>query len=371
MRLILLSTLSALSMCGLAQEYHLFIGTYTGNGSKGIYVYSFNAATGRAALVSHTDSVSNPSFLTVSKDGRFVYSVNENSGEEARVSAFSFSKTSGKLRLINQQPSGGDHPCYITVTKDNKWVIAGNYTGGNLSVFPVQKDGSLKPSAQLVQHRGSGTNPQRQEKAHVHATVLSPKEDYLLTPDLGIDKVMVYPFRAAARQPIDTVRRTSAASKPGSGPRHITFHPNGKFAYLMEEMGGTVAVYKFEKGRLTFVQRISSHPTGFKGDIGSADIHLSPDGKFLYASNRGEANSIAIYSVNSATGRLTSKGFQPTLGVKPRNFMIDPTGKYLLVANQETNAVVIFRRNAATGLLRDSGQRIEVPSPVCLAVSRK
>ncbi|HEY0066573.1 MAG TPA: lactonase family protein [Flavisolibacter sp.] len=369
MRFIILSALSALSLQGLAQKYYLFIGTYTGKGSKGIYVYRFDAATGKAEWVSNTDSVSNPSFLALSANGKYLYAVNENGGSEpGEVSAFSFDKAHGRLKLLNRQPSGGDHPCYITVTRNNKWVVAGNYTGGNLSIFPVEASGRLKPYAQLVQHSGSGPNPDRQEKAHVHATVLSPSEDRLLVPDLGMDKVVVYPFRPASGKPLDTLRRSSAVSKPGSGPRHLAFHPNGRFAYLMEEMSGTVAVYRYRQGKLEFVQRISSHPADFKGNMGSADIHLSPDGKFLYASNRGDANNIAIFSVNSSTGRLAGKGWQSTQGKTPRNFMIDPTGNYLLVANQQTNTVVIFKRNPATGLLRDTGHRIEVPNPVCLVM---
>lgn len=371
MRFIILSALSALSLQGFVQKYYLFIGTYTGKGSKGIYVYRFDAATGKAEWVSNTDSVSNPSFLALSASGKYLYAVNENGGSEpGEVSSFSFDKANGRLKLLNRQPSGGDHPCYITVTRNNKWVIAGNYTGGNFSVFPVDANGRLRPYAQLVQHRGSSANPDRQEKAHVHATVLSPSEDRLLVPDLGMDKVMVYPFRPASARPLDTLQRSSAVSKPGNGPRHLTFHPNGRFAYLMEEMSGTVAVYRYRQGKLEFVQRISSHPSDFKGNMGSADIHLSPDGKFLYASNRGDANNIAIFSVNSSTGRLANKGWQSTQGKTPRNFMIDPTGNYLLVANQQTNTVVIFKRNPATGLLRDTGNRIEVPNPVCLVMGK-
>lgn len=371
MRFILLSALSALSFQGFAQTYHLFIGTYTDKGSKGIYVYRFDAATGKAQWVSNTDSISNPSFLALSANGKYLYAVNENGGSvPGEVSAFSFDRTSGRLKLLNRQPSGGDHPCYISVTKNNRWVIAGNYTGGNFSVFPVERNGWLRPYAQLVQHNGSGADPERQEKAHVHATVLSPLEDRLLVSDLGTDKVVIYPFRPESGKPLDTLSGSSASSQPGSGPRHLAFHPNGRFAYLMEEMSGTVAVYRYRGGKLEPVQRISSHPADFKGAIGSADIHMSPDGKFLYASNRGDANNIAVFSVNASTGKLANKGWQSTQGKGPRNFTIDPTGNYLLVANQQTNTVVIFKRNPTTGLLRDTGHRIEVPNPVCLILGK-
>jgi 6-phosphogluconolactonase len=372
MRIYILTMLLLSSLITSAQKYHLFIGTYTDKGSKGIYVYEFDAATGKAKQVSHTDSISNPSYLAISANGRYVYAVNETGGPEGGgVSAFSFNRGTGRLSFMNRQPSGGDHPCYISVTKNNKWVVVGNYTGGNVAVLPVSGNGSLQPMTQLVQHQGTGPDKGRQEKAHVHAAVLSKTEDRLFVPDLGIDQVMVYPFRQQRRQPVDTIAAARATSESGSGPRHLRFHPNGKFAYLVEELTGTVTVYSYNNGRLKKLQRISSHPSDYKGSIGSADIHVSPDGRFVYASNRGDANNLAIYSVHPATGLLTLKGFQGTLGLTPRNFMIEPSGKFLLVANQNSDQVVVFRRNAVTGLLRDTGERISVSRPVCLQMTRK
>ena len=355
------------SLAGTTQEHYLFIGTYTGNGSKGIYVYRFNNVTGELKWISNTDSVMNPSYLTIAPNGKYIYAVNETGGKQpGQVSSFSFNHATGPLTLINQQLSGGDHPCYISTDKHGRWIVVGNYSSGNLSVLPVNKDGSLQPYTQLIQHTGNSVNKQRQDKPHVHATVFSPDSKYVFSPDLGMDKIMIYPFNSSSQQPLQTLDSSLINTEPGAGPRHFVFHPNKKEAYLIEELSGTVTVYKYNKGKLNALQQISTHPSDYKGVIGSADIHLSPDGKFLYASNRGDANSITIFSIEKRTSKLKWQGYQSTMGTKPRNFTIDPTGQYLLVANQGSNNIVVFKRNAETGLLTDTGHRIEVPSPVCL-----
>ncbi len=355
-----------MSYIGFTQSFYLFAGTYTNKGSKGIYVYKFDAKTGTASLLSSTDSVVNPSYLTISPDGKFIYSVNETGGDEpGYVSAFSFDKTSGKLAFINSQPSGGDHPCYITIDKTNAWVMVGNYTGGNFSALRVNKNGSLNPYAQLIQHKGSSANKERQEKAHVHAAVFSPDQRWLFTPDLGIDAVMVYPFTPTAANPLSEKKSTTVKTLPGNGPRHLVFHPNKKWAYLIEELSGSVATYNYANGKLSFLQRLSTHPAGYKGALGSADIHVSPDGKFLYASNRGDANTITIFSVGH-NGKLQWKGYSSTRGIHPRNFMIDPTGNWVLVANRDTDNVVIFKRDKKTGMLQFSGNEIKLSRPVFL-----
>jgi len=367
MRLIFFSLL-LISFKGFAQNHYLFIGTYTGSGSKGIYVYKFNTQTGKATWVSNTDtsSASNPSYLSISPNGKYIYAVHEDGNQKnGNVAAYSFNRSTGDLKLINKLPSGGDHPCYVAISDNSKWVAVANYTGGSVSVFALNADGSLKPDPQVVQHEGKSVVPQRQDKPHVHSTVFSPKGDYLFVSDLGTDKVMIYKFNSASSKPLQT-NATFAESAPGSGPRHFTFHPNNKYAYLIEELTGTVVAYQFSNGKLNFLQRIAAHPEGYKGTIGSADIHISPDGKFLYASNRGDENTIAIFSINSATGTLKSAGYQSTMGKTPRNFMIDPTGNFLLVANQNSNNIVVFKRNKSTGLLTATGSEIQVPRPVCL-----
>jgi 6-phosphogluconolactonase len=367
MHLRTLLMLSLISLGSTAQNMHLFVGTYTNSGSKGIYVYRFNAATGKATLLSNTDSVVNPSFLAISPNHKFVYAVSETNGKNpGKVSAFAFNKNTGRLRFINQQLTGGDDPCYVNVHRSNNWVLVGNYSGGSASVFRANADGSLKPYSQLMQDSGKGVNSSRQEKAHVHSTIFSPDQDYVFTPDLGLDKVMIYKFDPLSNKPLKSAIPSFVQTKPGSGPRHLTFHPNKCFAYLIEELTGTVSAFKYTHGKLTAIQTIAAHPADFKGDIGSADIHVSPDGKFLYASNRGDENTIAIFSLSQTTGRLQLKGIQPTNGKTPRNFIIDPTGKYLLAANQGTNNIVVFKRNQQTGLLTATGEQIEVPMPVCL-----
>lgn len=355
-----------------AQTFYLFVGTYTDKGSKGIYVYEFDAATGQATKVSNTEGTVNPSYLAVSHNHKFVYAVTETAKQNAgSVSAFKFDKTSGTLTFLNKQLSGGDNPCYVSVHKSNKWIAVGNYSGGSLSVFPVNADGSLKPFAQNIQHTGKGVNAARQEQPHVHSTVFSPDYNYLFVPDLGTDKVVNYTFETKAESPLTPATPPFEKVDDGNGPRHLTFHPNGKFAYLVEEMSGTVSAYQYNRGKLTFIQRIKTHPADYKGAIGAADIHLSPDGKFLYASNRGDENTIAIFSVDARSGKLTTKGYSSTNGRTPRNFTIDPTGNYLLVANQATNNIVVFKRDKKTGLIQPLKEEISVPTPVCLQMISK
>jgi 6-phosphogluconolactonase len=349
-----------------AQEYYLFVGTYTSGKSKGIYVYRFNEKTGEMSTVSHTDSASNPSFLVPSPDGKYLYAVNENAGSRSGgVSAYSFDKTTGALKLLNQVASGGDDPCHVSITHNGKWLTVANYSGGSLSVFPIRANGSLLPYTQLIQHKGKSVNSTRQEKAHVHASFFSPDEKLLLATDLGMDEVTLYPFRQNLSKPLQTNDAPVIKIHAGGGPRHLTFSPDGKFLYIMEEMGGSVDVYKYQQGRTQFMQRIASHPDNYNGQPGSADIHISPDGKFLYASNRGNENNIAIFSI-LPDGRLKAAGYQSADGNGPRNFMIDPEGNFLLVANQQTNNIVVFRRNKEDGSLLPTLQQINVPNPVCL-----
>lgn len=367
MKTVFLSVLLFVTFCTSAQNFYLFIGTYTTKDSKGIYVYNFNAATGAASWVSNTDSAANPSYLAIAPNQKYVYAVNETHGENGgKVSAYTFDKATGKLTLLNQQSTGGADPCYVSVSKNNNWVAVANYSGGSCAAFAANRDGSLQPYSQLLQDSGNGANLKRQEKAHVHSTVFSPSQDYLFTPDLGTDKVMIYKFTQNISKPLTPATRPYTPISPGNGPRHLTFHPNQKFAYLIQELSGTVGVYRYSNGDLTSIQSLATHPAGFKGNIGSADIHVSPDGKFLYASNRGDENTITIFSVNAVTGKIALKGYQSVLGKTPRNFIIDPTGNYLLAANQDSDNIVIFKRNKQTGLLTPTGKQIKISMPVCL-----
>ena len=347
----------------------LLVGTYTSGKSEGIYVFDFDPKTGDHKLLS-TVKASNPSYLAVAPNQKMVYAVTEDaevttSGTGGGVSAFSFDKTTGKLTPVNEQFSGGKHPCYVAVDKSGKWVFAGNYSSGNVGVFKVKADGSLDTVKQVVQHSGSGPNKDRQEAPHVHSTVLSPDNNYLLVPDLGIDKIMIYRFDQSKGSLTPAIQKF-AASTPGSGPRHFDFHPNAKYAYLMEEMTGTVVVYKYQNGSLQKIQRLNALPKDFAGEIGSADIHVSPNGKFLYCSNRGSSNSISVFKINPGTGMITLVGHQSTLGKTPRNFNFDPSGNFLLVANQNSDDIIVFNIDKKTGMLQDSGKKISVPNPVCI-----
>ncbi len=367
MKPILLITFFMLSIAASAQKYYLLIGTYTTGSSKGIYVYRFDEATGTAEPVSVADGVDNPSYLTFSADGQNVYAVNENGGKTAgAVSAFSFDTLSGQLHFINRQASGGDYPCFVSVDDSKKWVMVANYGGGNLSSFSVAASGALQPAAQTIQHEGVGYNPQRQEKAHAHATVFTPDQQFLFCTDLGLDRIYSYDFHPDQDQPLSPSRIPYATTAKGSGPRHIAFSADHRYMYLIEELSGTVQVYAYNKGKLLPVQTIASVSKDTSADKGSADIHLSPDGKFLYTSNRGITNNISIFEVHPSTGKLKFIGVQDAGGVTPRNFTIDPSGKFLLVANQKSANVVIFKRNTQTGLLTPTGAQIQVDQPVCL-----
>lgn len=369
MKLLTAITFLLFSITLLAQKkMHLLVGTYTNGKSEGIYVYDFDTTNANNNFVSSIKS-SNPSFLAVSPNKKNVFAVNEDGdslNNGGAVSAYSFNKKSGSLQFINQQRSGGNHPCYTTIDKSGKWLITANYSGGSFAVMKVQKNGSIDAAKTIVQHSGKSVNSSRQEKAHVHTNVLTKDNKYLLVADLGMDKVFSYPFDATT----GTLAKNKVVTTSvigGAGPRHLAIHPSQKFVYLTQELNGTIGAFAMlNNGALKLLQTISAVPEGYTGSFGGADIHVSPDGKFLYTSNRGESNTIAIFSINKVSGRLTSIGHQSTFGSKPRNFNFDPSGNFLLVANQDTDNIVIFSINHQTGLLTDTGKRIDVPAPVCV-----
>jgi 6-phosphogluconolactonase len=356
---------SFISLQAACQEHYLLVGTYDSPKSEGVYVYRFNSTNGDVNAVSHFVT-SNPSYLTVSPNGKYVYSVNENgkNGIGGEVTAFSFDKKNGQLSFINRQFSGGDHPCYIETDKTGKWVFTGNYSTGSLAVFSINAEGGLSRADTVIKHLGKGKNENRQQGPHVHCTVISPDNKWLLVPDLGIDKTLIYAFDNKSGK-LSQDKQYFISSEPGAGPRHFTFHPNNKLGYLVEELSGTIVAHTFKNGKSERIQRISTMPAGDSSFAGSADIHISPDGKFLYASNRGNVNNIAVFSLNKK-GKLSLVGHQSTLGITPRHFNFDPSGKYLLVCNQNSDEIVIFKRDVNSGLLYDSGKRIQVGKPVCI-----
>jgi len=350
------------------QPLYLFIGTYTSGTSTGIYVYRFDEETGEATYVSEVKAV-NPSYLAVSIDRRFVYSVSESGRDAAIAYAFTFDEKAGVLSLLNSQPTKGAAPCYISADPSGRFVVTANYSGGNVSVFPLADDGSLLPAEKVFDFEGSGPDAKRQDMPHLHCAVFSPDARYLFAADLGTDRL--HKFTTSGTTPFLTTGSPEAYSlEPGSGPRHLTFHPNGKYAYLINELSGKVTVFRYSEGQLEPVQYIASDMSEGIGDKGSADIHVSPDGKFLYASNRANTNDIAIFSIHATDGRLSLVGQQPT-GLHPRNFIITPNGKYLLTACQNSNRIQIFAIERQTGLLKEdeAKQITDVDRPVCLKFS--
>lgn len=348
--------------------FHLLVGTYTSGTSEGIYVYRFDSQTGQAEPEFIAKGVENPSFVTLSPDARYAFAVNEVSGEKpGGVSAFRFDKATGAMEFINQQPSGGGDPCYLTVDKEGKHLFVGNYTGGNLSVFPIQEDGSLGTALQTIQHEGNSVNKNRQEKPHVHSTVLTPDEDHLFVGDLGTDKIYVYDYQPENEaKPLNPTPKTTVAVTPGTGPRHLIFDKTGKFAYLVQELTAEIGVFRHKDGNLSHVQTVPMTDKNFEGDVSAAEVKISPDGKFLYASNRGDANQIVIFKIDQGKGTLSLVDRQSTMGKTPRNFMIDPSGQYLLAAHQNSDNIVVFKRDKKTGKLSPTGKEIEVGNPVYL-----
>ncbi|RZK57545.1 MAG: lactonase family protein [Pedobacter sp.] len=364
MKKLLLLIVMLLAVKANAQKYNLIIGTYTNKGnSEGIYVYDYNTFTAETTLKSTTKTV-NPSYLTVSKDKKFVYSVNED-GKNSTLSAFRFNAQTGAMSLLNKKSSEGADPCFIIVDDHN--VIIANYSGGSIAVFGRNADGSLTDIKQHLQHKGKSIDPKRQTSAHVHQVLFTPDKKHLISNDLGEDQTYIYEYDAASATPLTTPK--AFKTNAGSGPRHLAFTPNGKFAYLAHEFTGAITAFSYAKGDLHKLQEIGTIAKDFKGKIDGADIHVSPDGKFLYETNRGDANAISLFAI-ATDGTSTFIKTVNTLGKGPRNFSIDPTGNFLLVAHQNSNEVVIFKRNKTTGKLTDSGKRINVGAPVCLVFSK-
>lgn len=378
MKKMLLVALALLPLLGSAQKkkaqpstYDVLIGTYTTGTSKGVYVYRLYEERGKLSYLNEfttTDDTAftNPSYLTVSSNNRFVYVVNEN--KVGGITALSFVPATGKLTYINSQPSNGANPCHITVDKDQKNIFVSNYSSGNLTVYPLGKDGSIGPMSQNIQDSGTGVNKDRQEGPHVHMSVFSPNEKYLFYNDLGTDKINICRYHASKIPPLTPAEPSFVTVKPGNGPRHSTFSSDGKYLYLLQEMGAAINVYSCDNGKLTQVQTISMLADNFKGQVGAAAIHISPNGKFLYASDRGDDNDINVFAINQDNGQLTFVARHPSLGKGPRDFMIDPQGKFLLVANQYTNSVYVYHIDPNTGTLNGVVANIQIGNPVCIKI---
>jgi 6-phosphogluconolactonase len=345
--------------------FNLLIGTYTADHSEGITVCRFDADTGRLAYLNGIEGVSNPSYLCIAGNGRLVYAVNEESYDRAGgLSALSFDPETGALTLINQQETGRG-PCYVSVDKMLRHAFVANYAEGSLSVFPLGEGGRLMPVIQKIQYEGCGTDEERQEQPHVHAAVLSPDDQYIWFTDLGTDQIYQYRYLPFENPPLKQAG-SPLQVLPGHGPRHICFSADSKFMYLITEMGGTINVYRYDSGRCETIQTISLLADGFQGTAGGGDVQVSPDGRFLYASNRGDANEVVVFAINQNTGELTFVERKPSMGESPRNLAIDPSGSFLLIANQNSNNVIVYHIHKQTGKLTLTDSKVDISSPCYL-----
>ncbi|MBK1897027.1 lactonase family protein [Chryseobacterium paridis] len=344
-----------------SQSTYVFFGSFNRDKTtEGLYVYRMDTIRGKLTKISSVKGILNPSFLTLSPDGKYLFACTESKTKNAgSVSSFAFNPENGKLTFINSQKSGGENPVYVSVHKSGKWLVNGNYTEGSISVYPVLENGQIQPEVQNFQFTEGSINSDRQDRSHIHSTVFSPDFNYLFAPDLGADKIRSYRFESNKTEPLQTTEPSFIPTVVGTGPRHFTFHPNGKFAYCIEELGGALDAYSYDNGKLESIQRINTHSDEVKDNYESSDVRISPDGKFLYASNRGGENNIAIFSIRG-DGTLKIAGYQRTFGKQLRVFDIDETGKFLIVTNAGSGNVFVFKRDIKTGLLRKVGRKIKI-----------
>jgi 6-phosphogluconolactonase len=353
--LILLSS----SVFAQSEKYHMLVGTYTSPGkSEGIYVYEFDSKNGAITYKSKV-VLESPSYFAVSPDRKFVYSVTE--AKESKISALAFNPKTGDLQVLNSQPSGGNGPTHISVDANRNYVFAANYGGGSITALPIEANGTLGSNIQDIKHQGSSI---ARKKPFVHSAVVSPDNKYVLTADLGTDKINIYHFDAKKRPlALSVAAQPFITLDPGAGPRHSTFHPNKKFFYVVTEINSKVYAFNYNKGHLNQIQSVSMLADGFAGPGHGADIHVSDDGKFLYASTRSTVNEIAIYSIDQKTGMLSLIAKQPSFGKSSRTFDIDPSGNWLLSTSQVTNEIIVFKRDPVSGKLTPTGQKLPIDKP--------
>ncbi len=360
--------------------YFVYVGCYTKSGrrghgnAEGIGVYRLDPQTSALTFASVATEPINPSFLTLHPNKRFLYSVNETHETDGQIGgavcAFAVDQSTGALTYLNKQSSNGVGPCHVSVEQTGRFVLVANYQSGSVAMLPIQNDGSLAQASDFHQHQGSSVNPQRQEGPHAHSINVDPNNRFALVPDLGMDKVMVYhlDLENGKLVPNDVPWATLA---PGSGPRHLDFHPNQRWVYVINELASTLSVFDYNanQGTLREIQTISTLPSDFTGQSTCADVHVHPSGRFVYGSNRGH-DSIAIFAIDGATGRMTPIGHESTQGRIPRNFTLNAEGTFLWAANQATDNIVHYRIDQATGKLTPTGQVTASPTPVCLKIVR-
>jgi 6-phosphogluconolactonase len=368
-RTTLIGLLCLINVLVFAQSanYYLYVGTYTRKTSEGIYIYKFNTKTGDFTPLSIAKGIDNPSFLAISPDHRFLYSGGSKKGDS--VHAFAIDQQTHFLTLLNTQSLGNvQGATHLELDRTGKWLFVANYFSGSICVLPVESKGTLGELAQTIQLEGKSIVLPQQDRSHLHSTNISPDNTTVFAPDLGTDKIMTYRFDVKTGKLTEGVPPFTQTAA-GAGPRHFTFHPNNKFAYSIQEIDATVMGFKYQNGVLEPFQTIKTLPDDYTGRKWSADIHISPDGKFLYASNRAH-ESLTIFKIDKKTSQLTLVGNQSVNGKTPRNFAIDPTGRFVLVANQDSDNITIFKRNKKTGKLAATGKEIKVSQPVCLKLIR-
>jgi 6-phosphogluconolactonase len=353
-----------------SRELLIYFGTYTRGDSKGIYAYRFQPTTGKLTPIGLAAETVNPSFVAIHPNHQFLYSVSEigdfQGQKSGAVSAFSIDAKTGLLKKLNTVSSKGSGPCYVRVDQTGKTLLVANYGSGSIAAMPIKDNGELAEATSAIQHAGSGANKDRQSGPHAHSINPSPDNRFAVVADLGLDEVLVYRLDAAKAllTPNDPPFTKLA---PASGPRHFAFDPSGKFGYVINEMNSTVTAFSYDKlgGTLKEIQTITTLPKDFTGKSSTAEVQVHPSGKFLYGSNRGH-DSIAIFTIDKKTGKLTTVGNVSTQGKTPRNFGIDPSGKFLFAANQDAGGVVVFRIDAKTGNLTPTGDKLDIPFPVCV-----
>lgn len=345
--------------------WRVYIGTYTGGASEGIYQLELDASNGAVTVTGLAAATENPSFLALHPALPTLYAVGEMGGGGV-VSAFAVDAMSGALEIQNAQSSEGAGPCHVAVSPNGAYVAVANYSGGNVALMPIEADGTLAPAISVMQHEGASVHPQRQQRPHAHAVIFDPEGRHLFVADLGIDRLMAYRVDAVSGG-LEPNEPAYAALAPGAGPRHFAFHPSGDFAYSVNELDNTVTAFAYDSstGTLETLQSITTLPEGFEEPNTTAEIRVHPSGRFLYASNRGH-DSIAAFSIDPESGRLEALGQTSTGGQMPRNFNLDPEGQWLLAANQRTDNVVVFAIDADSGSLTPTGQEVTVPAPVCV-----
>lgn len=350
-----------------ATQTFAFIGSYADAAGPGVYACAYDAATGALTLLGQADGLQNPTFLVPDETARTIYTIMEGKDEEGRkcgaAAAYRFDTAAGKLQRLNDVVTLPSTTCHISLDPSRRFAMTASYHGGMISLSPILDDGRIGPTAEIHRHEGSSVHP-AQTQARAHSVIVDRAGRYAVVSDLGLDKLFVYKLNLANAH-MSLQSETSIA--PGSGPRHFVFHPELPFGYGINELNSTITVYAYdaEAGKLEVVQTISTLPDSYEGENGTADIHLSPDGKFLYGSNRGH-DSLAVYRVDPAGGRVETVEYSPTLGGHPRNFAISPDGRFVLVANRDGNNIVTFSRDAETGKLQPTGSELGVSKPVCI-----